>query len=288
VPPPRCAPVAARLGVLDVFRGKAGSLTGDELAIALTFADVTVAALLDRQEQEAEQAGPDAEPATAELEHHAELFQAQGMVMVQLGSALEEAMSRIRAYAYAEQFMAGSNETVRIVELFQLQTSEGPCLKAFHGGSSVINMDLAEAVERWPRFAPHALAAGFRSVHAFPLRLRSQVIGALNVFGASKGGDFEDSDVLIMQALADVASIGLLQERAIRRGEILTEQLQGALNSRVVIEQAKGAVAQALGVSVDDAFGVIRRYARRNNEPLTGVARSLVTDPASMRRFLEQ
>jgi GAF domain-containing protein len=176
------------------------------------------------------------------------------------------------------EFVAGTDENVRLLELFQLQNHEGPCLEAFLTGEPVVNVNLAEAAERWPRFAPHATGAGFRSVQAFPLRLRSQVIGALNVFSDTEGGDFQGMDVAIMQALADVATIGLLQERAVRRGEVLTEQLQGALNSRVIIEQAKGAVAQACGISVDDAFINIRRYARRNNQRLTDVAQALVTD----------
>jgi AmiR/NasT family two-component response regulator len=110
--------------------------------------------------------------------------------------------------------------------------------------------------------------------------LRKEVIGALNVFGTEVGGGFDDGDVQIIQALADVAAIGLLQERAISRGEVLTEQLQGALNSRIVIEQAKGAVAQARRISVDEAFTIIRGYARRNNRRLGDVARTIVTDPA--------
>ncbi|MEH1098282.1 GAF and ANTAR domain-containing protein [Micromonospora sp. CPCC 205561] len=180
------------------------------------------------------------------------------------------------------EFMAGSNENVKLVELFQLQNHEGPCLEAFQTAVPVINVNLGEAHDRWPRFAPRATAAGFQSVHAFPMRLRTQVIGALNVFGGTKGGDFEDTDVPVVQALADVAAIGLLQERAIRRGELLTEQLQGALNSRVVIEQAKGAVAQAAGVDVDEAFAVIRGYARRHNRKLTEVAHAFVSDPAML------
>jgi AmiR/NasT family two-component response regulator len=119
-------------------------------------------------------------------------------------------------------------------------------------------------------------------VHAFPLRLRSEVIGALNVFGDQPGSTLDDADVTIVQALADVAAIGLLQERAIRRGEILTEQLQGALNSRIIIEQAKGALAQAHGISVDTAFTRIRNYARGTNRRLGDVAHTIVTDPASL------
>ena len=183
------------------------------------------------------------------------------------------------------EFMAGSNEDVKLLELYQIQTHEGPCLEAFRTGLPVINVDLGEAGSRWPRFAPRASATGFQSVHAFPLRLRSQVIGALNVFGDAVGGDFDDTDVPIMQALADVAAIALLQERAIRRGEILSEQLQGALNSRIVIEQAKGAVSQMKGISVDAAFATIRSYARRNNRRLTDVAREIITDRARLLDF---
>jgi GAF domain-containing protein len=178
------------------------------------------------------------------------------------------------------EFMAGSNENVKLLELFQLQNHEGPCLEAFHTAQPVINVDLGAAGSRWPKFAPRATALGFQAVHAFPLRLRQQTIGAMNVFGAARGGTFEDTDVTVMQALADVASIALIQERAIRRGEVLTEQLQGALNSRIVIEQAKGAVAQARGVSVDDAFASIRSYARNHNQRLTDLAHTIVANPA--------
>ena len=183
------------------------------------------------------------------------------------------------------EFMAGSNENVRVLELFQVQNHEGPCLDAYRYGHPIINVDLGKAGSRWPRFAPRATAIGFHSVHAFPLRLRNQVIGALNLFGASAGGAFDDADVTIVQALADVAAIALLQERAIRRNEILSEQLQGALNSRVVIEQAKGAVAQAKGISVDEAFATIRKYARRHNRKLTELANSIVTDRTSITRL---
>ncbi|GIF45279.1 GAF and ANTAR domain-containing protein [Actinoplanes xinjiangensis] len=183
------------------------------------------------------------------------------------------------------EFVAGSNENVTLVELFVVQNEEGPCLEAFRTGEPVVNVDLNNAAGRWPRFAPLAVATGFRSVHAFPMRLRRQVIGTLNVFGDVAGREFESDDVTIMQALADAATIGLLQERAIRHGETLTEQLQGALNSRIIIEQAKGAVAQAHGISVDDAFTVIRGYARKHNRRLTEVANALVTDPHSLQQL---
>jgi GAF domain-containing protein len=183
------------------------------------------------------------------------------------------------------QFMAGSDENVKLLELFQLQTHEGPCLDAYKTGQPAINVDLRQAGSRWPLFAPKATAAGFQSVHAFPLRLRSQIIGALNVFGSTEGGGFDDTDVPIMQALADVAAIALLQERAVRRGELLSEQLQGALNSRIVIEQAKGVVAQAHRISVDEAFLRLRTHARNTNSKLIDLAHLIVSEPESLREL---
>lgn len=179
------------------------------------------------------------------------------------------------------RFMAASDETTTLLELLQLQWRDGPCLDAFRTAEPVVNADLRTAGARWPRFAPYATAVGFRSVHAFPLRLRSEVIGAMGVFG-NGGANFDDADVQIVQALADVAAIGLLQERAIHQGEVVTEQLQGALNTRIVIEQAKGAIAQVHHVSVDEAFQLIRAYARRTNQRLSDVAHLVVTDLSSL------
>ncbi|MEV6970353.1 GAF and ANTAR domain-containing protein [Hamadaea sp. NPDC051192] len=184
------------------------------------------------------------------------------------------------------EFMAASEESVKLLELFQVQNQEGPCLEAYRSGTPVINVDLERATDRWPQFAPRAVQAGFQSVHAFPLRLRAERIGAMNVFSSDVGGRLADSDVEIVQALADVAAIGLLQERAIRRGELLTEQLQGALNSRIVIEQAKGVIAQARGVSVDEAFALIRSFSRSHNLRLSDLARTITTDPSSIPELL--
>lgn len=183
------------------------------------------------------------------------------------------------------RFMAASDERARILEIFQVQISEGPCFEAYQTAAPVIDEDLATSGERWPDFSKQALAAGFRSVHAFPLRLRQEVIGALNVFGSTVGGNFDESDLQIVQALTDTAAIALLQERAIRRSEVLSEQLQGALNSRIVIEQAKGAIAQALGVSIDAAFTVLRGYSRRHNRKLTEIAHEVLADPARLRNL---
>ena len=179
------------------------------------------------------------------------------------------------------QFMAASDERTELLELFQVQQLEGPCQDCFHQGAPVVNANLGQAAGKWPRFAPRAVDAGFQSVHAFPLRLRHQVIGALNMFG-SDVGRLDPADVRILQALADVATIGLLQERAVHHEHVLTEQLQGALNSRIVIEQAKGAIAQAQGCTVDDAFILIRTYCRNNNLRLSSVAHAVLTDPVSM------
>lgn len=176
------------------------------------------------------------------------------------------------------RFMAASDESTKLLELFQVQNREGPCMDAYRTGRPVINVDLRHGAARWPLFAPRATAAGYRSVHAFPLRLRREVIGAMNVFGAAPGITFEDADVQILQALTDLAAISLLQERSIHRGEILTEQLQGALNSRITIEQAKGRLAQAHGITTDEAFTLLRTYARRGNHRLSDVAATVVTD----------
>jgi GAF domain-containing protein len=180
------------------------------------------------------------------------------------------------------RFMAASDENAKVVEIFQIQTSGGPCLEAFRTARPVVNADLRTVDPRWPRFAARASAAGFQSVHAFPLRLRSQVIGAMNVFGSDVGGGFDAGDIEVVQALADIAAIGLLQERMISRGEALSEQLQGALNSRIVIEQAKGAIAQAQGVNVDAAFLIMRDYARSHNRRLSDIARAIVNEPAML------
>jgi GAF domain-containing protein len=179
------------------------------------------------------------------------------------------------------QFMAASDERTHLLELFQVQAVEGPCQDSYRLGTPVVNADLTRAQDRWPQFTPRALAAGFRSVHAFPLRLRHQVIGALNMFGTEEG-DLDPADIRVIQALADIATIGLLQERAVKEATILSEQLQGALQSRVSIEQAKGALAQIRGVGVDDAFDLMRRFARNNNRRLSAVARDVVLNPSNV------
>jgi GAF domain-containing protein len=172
------------------------------------------------------------------------------------------------------QVMSSSTEQARLVELVQLQADEGPCLDCFRTSRQVATADLAGPT-RWPRFAPQAVAAGYRAVHALPLRLRSETIGVLNLFRTEPGTLVSD-DLRIGQALADVATIGILQERALRHKEILAEQLQGALNSRVVIEQAKGVLAERHGVDMAAAFALLRSHARSTNRRLSDVARDVV------------
>ncbi|HLL68304.1 MAG TPA: GAF and ANTAR domain-containing protein [Micromonosporaceae bacterium] len=173
------------------------------------------------------------------------------------------------------QLVAASNEETRLLELFQLQTDQGPCLDCFRTGEPVAVADLAAAAEIWPRFAPAAAESGFASVHALPMRLRAQVIGALNLFGTSSGA-LDPHTLRLGQALADVATIGLLQARAIRRSETLAEQLQTALNTRVLIEQAKGVLAERRQVNMDEAFTLLRSVARNRNRRLTDLARAVV------------
>jgi GAF domain-containing protein len=170
--------------------------------------------------------------------------------------------------------VATSDEATRLLELFQLQSNQGPCLDCFRSGQPVAATDLS-ADPRWPRFAAAAGEAGFSAVQALPMRLRDQVIGALNLFRVTPGA-FDPEVVPVGQALADVATIGLLNERSMRRTDILNEQLQTALNSRVVIEQAKGKLAERLGIDVNQAFTLLRTQARDQNQRLSDLARAFV------------
>jgi GAF domain-containing protein len=176
---------------------------------------------------------------------------------------------------------ACSDEQMRLVELFELQIEEGPCYDAYQSRAPVVCGTPEEASERWPRFAPNAEEHGFAAVAGVPLRLRSRVIGALNLF-SSERGKLGDEDLRVVQALADVATIGILQERTIRDGVTLSAQLEGALESRVVIEQAKGVVSERTGLSVDDAFTLIRTFTRANNRLLSEIAREIVEGSLSV------
>ena len=171
--------------------------------------------------------------------------------------------------------MASSSEAVRVLELFEIQAREGPCLDSHRTGQPIVNQDLATVNGRWPQFAPEALAAGFRSVHALPMRLRGTVIGALNLF-RMEPGEMSPADVDVAQAFADVATIAILQHRAALDAQVINDQLTHALNSRIVIEQAKGMVAQRLDLDMERSFAVLRGHARNHNLRLVDVAEAVI------------
>ena len=171
--------------------------------------------------------------------------------------------------------MTSSSDTMRVVELFELQAQEGPCLDCYRTGKPVLNQDLATVNGRWPRFSVIALEAGFRAADAVPMRLRGQIIGALNLF-RSESGSLSDDDVLIAQALADIATIALLQHREAIETQVVNDQLNHALNSRIVIEQAKGMTAEHGQLDMQQAFARLRNHARNHNFRLVEVATDIV------------
>src|SRR6266702_4115526 len=229
---------AIRAGVMGMYRDRPGSLSDFQLGDALAFADTATMLMLDSADQ-------------------AEVDQATGMVTEQLGVGIAEAFVRLRAHAYAYDRRLG--DLARDIVARRVRLSP----------------DLNDTAARWPRFGPAALRAGFAAVQALPMRLREHVVGALNLFRAGPGA-FLPEDIRIGQAMADVATIGLLHERSMRRSDSLNEQLQTALNSRVVIEQAKGKLAERLGLDMDQAFKLLRDSARARNLLLSELAQAFV------------
>jgi len=173
------------------------------------------------------------------------------------------------------QVVAYTDESARLLELFELQKAEGPCLDCFATGQVITNVDLADSRARWPVFTEAALGLGFTYSHALPLRLRGQVLGSLNLFSLERKA-LTDDHVAVAQGMADIATIGLLHERALRDQVVLAEQLQTALHSRIVIEQAKGVLSARAGITVSEAFSRMRAHARRTGEQLTSVAEAVV------------
>ena len=172
--------------------------------------------------------------------------------------------------------VASTNEQTEWMELLQLQADEGPCVECFRAGAPVSVADLADAAARWPRFVGALQEREvYGSVHALPLRLRGQAIGTLNLFHGAPG-PLPEADLVLGQALADIATIGILQERALSDERIVTTQLEGALQSRILIEQAKGIVAEHNHVSIDDAFKLLRGYARNHNRLLGNTAYDVI------------
>lgn len=171
----------------------------------------------------------------------------------------------------ALQVLASSSDEMRVLELLQLQSNEGPCYEAFRTGEPVTGIDLMRAEARWPRFAPAARAQGMRIVYALPMRLRERTIGALNLFCIDPAG-LTAEELSAARTMATMATIGILTHRQARQQELLAEQLQRALDSRIVIEQAKGVVAERTGVQMTEAFDMLRATARGSRRRLVDVA----------------
>ncbi|MBD8058996.1 GAF and ANTAR domain-containing protein [Cellulomonas sp. JH27-2] len=171
--------------------------------------------------------------------------------------------------------LAASSQAARELEVFQVQRDEGPCRDAYHAGARVDVPDLTAQADRWPEFVEAALRAGYQSLHAVPLRLRASILGAMGLFG-SRVGAMDEADHAVAQALADVASVALVQERVSADQTALASHLQAALSSRIAIEQAKGVIAYAGDLEVGQAFERLRRYARDHNLRLTDVAAAVV------------
>jgi hypothetical protein len=174
------------------------------------------------------------------------------------------------------RLVAATSEAARELELFQLQAEQGPCVDCYYSGEPVSVEDLAAAQAKWPRFAPAAIDAGFASVHAIPMRAAGMVLGALGLFG-DRAGALNDADLLVARTLAHVACVAVLQEHAPTPATV-GPPLQAALNRRVVVEQAKGFLRETMNISVEDAFTLLRNYAREHGEHLSDVARTLMTD----------
>ncbi|WP_199859208.1 GAF and ANTAR domain-containing protein [Frigoribacterium sp. CFBP 8751] len=171
--------------------------------------------------------------------------------------------------------VASTSESSYLIEVMQLDSEEGPCFDCYVTGASISVPDLGTVPDRWLPFARAASEHGFASVFAIPLRLRAETIGTLNLL-RRETGDLNPRDIRAAQALADVATIGILHERTVREGDVVQKQLQTALGTRVVIEQAKGVVSETQRVSTDAAFDVLRRHARDHNARLADVARDVV------------
>lgn len=159
----------------------------------------------------------------------------------------------------------------RALDVAQLEVGDGPCLECVRTGRGVHSTDLIEDGARWPRWSRLAVARDFRTVYATPLRLGDQIIGTLNLFGPSPT-DSTEQDLLIIRALADVATITILQQRSVSRAAALNTQLQTALASRIAVEQAKGVLSESLGVDMDEAFTILRHNSRSTNTKLTVLA----------------
>lgn len=196
----------------------------------------------------------------------------------EVGLLLADAAGRLRV-------MASSSVRSEALELLQSQHEEGPCFECYRSAQPVFSENLASDRGRWPRFGPAAVAAGIHSVLAIPMRVRGESVGALNLF-RSQAGQIAASDLTLGQGMADIAAVSLLQERAARETRGVVAQLQGALNSRVLIEQAKGVLAERAQVSVDAAFAIMRAYARSHNRRLSDAASDVLDGTLDVRELI--
>jgi GAF domain-containing protein len=187
----------------------------------------------------------------------------------------------------ALQVMVSTSSAMRSLELYELQASDGPCLDAYRHGDPVRNEDLTATGARWPMFSPAALDAGFRMVSALPMRLRGVTIGALNLFRTDVTV-IPDADLRAAQAFADVATIAILQHQQAVDSRTLNDQLNHALNSRIIIEQAKGMLAERAGVDMEQAFDRLRHHARHHNQRLAAVAQSFINGTTTLSQLHSQ
>jgi GAF domain-containing protein len=179
----------------------------------------------------------------------------------------------------ALQRVASSSEEAHLLELLQVQTREGPCFEAVATGRPIVVEDISGTSARWPTFAESAIAHGFHSVYAFPMKLREATVGGLNLFG-SREDTLDEEGRRIAKALADIATIGILQQRSLHRSSLLAENLQRALNTRIVVEQAKGVLSERGNIPMEQTFDLLRSYARSNNLKLSDVAQAIVYPPS--------
>jgi hypothetical protein len=184
------------------------------------------------------------------------------------------------------RLLAATSEQTHELELFQLQAEEGPCMECYATGQPVSVADLRAATSRWPRFVPAALEAGVAAVHAVPMRAAGIVLGSLGLFG-TRPGELNEADRLVGQTLAHIACVAILQGHAPTPSTVIP-QLHAALTRRIVVEQAKGFLRGHLDVSVEEAFSLLRRYARTHGDHLTDVARQLMEEPSSRPALLER
>jgi hypothetical protein len=174
------------------------------------------------------------------------------------------------------EVLASTNERSELIELMQLAAGDGPCIECYRTGQPVSIPDVAADDDEWSRFREGAAAQNYGALHAFPMRLRELKIGSLNLF-ADASGELSETDRVTAQALADVATIGILHERATSPDQReIDAQVQQAFESRAVIEQAKGVIAYQHRILVDDAFRLLRTYARSHQLTLVHVAQAVV------------